>query len=203
VSERVGEKVAAACAFQVRATNCSSFRSRLGASAAISHGANVNIQTRFFVAIIGAATVIESTTADAQSISPTYREISVVGTSAEMPLVRAVSDRLRSRFSGDAAFVKQLHDALNQKRQSDAIKLIAQVVQVPDAEIVLGQVRATSSAHSNAPRMIPAAAAHGEMKWSVVTFTPWWIIIETRSYVICAGTNGDCTKELRRRGLIP
>ncbi|MEW5916514.1 MAG: hypothetical protein AB1762_08920 [Gemmatimonadota bacterium] len=161
----------------------------------------MNTQTAVIVAILSAPIVTVSRSAHAQAVKPTYREISAIGTASEMTLVRAVSDRLRTRFTGDAAFAKQIYDALRQRRESDAVKLIAQVVQVDGAEIVIAEAKATSSGRSANQAMARLASTDADVIWSTARYNPWWVIIETEKYIICAGFG--CKAEMRRRGLIP
>ena len=151
------------------------------------------------IAVLAGTIVFAVPPAGAQPSTISYREIGSVGTPDEMPLVRAVSARLRARFTGDAAFAKQVADAFAQNKQSEAIKLIAQVVQVPDAEILAVEEKRTSRA-TNTVGTVHLAAGAREISWSVTRQNPWYTSFMVNGWWVCIGSKAACFAVLRAAG---
>jgi hypothetical protein len=132
----------------------------------------------------------------------TFQELEVVGTPDEMTLVRSVSARLKSRLTSDAAFVKQVRDALAAGKGREARNLIAQVAQAPGAEVVIAQSKPTSAIEPRAQLHL-AAAEPGKVSWAASTYNPWYVMYTDKDWTVCVGSS--CSTHLKYKGytLVP
>jgi hypothetical protein len=167
-----------------------------------NNGQDMNARLLGLLAALVAPIASASSQVLAQSKPLTFQELEVVGTPDEMTLVRSVSARLKSKLTDDAAFVKQVRDALGAGRGREARSLIAQVAQVPGAEVVIARSKPTSAVEPRA-RFHLAAAAPGEISWAAASYNPWYVMYTDKDWTVCVGSS--CSTHLKYKGytLVP
>ena len=162
----------------------------------------MNARLLLTIALVSPFTVA-SRTAVAQLTTPVFRELSAVGTPDEMPLVKAVSARLRSSFTGDAAFATKFRDALVRGKGSEARTLLAQVAQAPGAEVVIAVSKPTSALEPESRGLVHVATASAETRWQWQSYNPWWVMVTYDNWTACVGS--ECSAHLKYKGytLVP
>ena len=162
----------------------------------------MNARLLGLIATLAAPISSASSQVVAQPKPLTFQELEVVGTPDEMTLVRSVSGRLKSRLTGDAAFAKQIRDALAAGKGREARNLIAQVAQAPGAEVVIAQSKPTSALEARAQFQL-AAAVPGEISWARPSYNPWYVMYRDDDWTVCVGSS--CSAHLKYKGytLVP
>jgi hypothetical protein len=121
-----------------------------------------------------------------------------VGTAGEAPQIQAVTDRVKGKFAGDAAYAERIDAALARRDQGTVKSLIADVARVRADQVWIG---------------LPPGLSLGDERQPIVRFAsferapynPFFVMfIVANKYAVCVGgTQAQCDGAIRGAGYRP
>ena len=149
------------------------------------------------VPMVVAASLVTAMPSAAQRSSPATVEVRVIkseGTPDEQPMIQAITTRVKTRLSTDAALVKRWQDAIAKRDFGTARTVMAEAGQVKLEQVVIAHSRAVGLERAGRPIFRLA---------SVETYNPFYILLAFESKGICFGLKATCLKALTDAGYEP
>ena len=123
-----------------------------------------------------------------------FRVLQAVGTPDEKPLIDAITNRVRTKFTGDLVFTKRVNDAIVKREFTTATSLIAPVAQITADQITLGTQLKTALRHR---------FREDHFRLASMPPNPFYILITTENHAICFGLKATCRDAIKKAGYEP
>jgi hypothetical protein len=149
------------------------------------------------VPVVVAASLLTAKPSAAQRTSVASAEVRVIkseGTPEEQPLIQAITTRVKTRLSTDAALVKRWNDAIAKQDFVTARAVMAEAAQLKPEQVVVAHRAAVGLERTGRPIFRLA---------SLETYNPFYILLAFETKGICFGLKDTCVKALTDAGYVP